>query len=141
MDTSDPRICCGQSPYNLCYKFDLILKNIIINTHMSIVFIFPTEILAHIKDYLFDYRKTFTKKILPQITPFYSTKIERILPRTSAIEVMNTGKIMFRIEYIIPWRTDFWKRFKYHQQFLEYRYLILNEGDELSQHIEGYSKS
>ena len=67
---------------------------------MTRTFILPIVILSHIKDYLFDYRKTFTKKILPQITRNYSTKIERILPRTTAIEVMNTGKIMFRIEYL-----------------------------------------
>jgi hypothetical protein len=104
---------------------------------MSRIFILPIVLLAHIKDYLFDYKKTFTKTILPQIIRYYPNRLHRILPRTSAIEVMNTGKIMFRIDYIIPGRADFWKRFKYHQQFLEYRYIILNKCDELSPHIEG----
>ena len=62
---------------------------------MARAFIFPLEILSIIKDYLFDYRKTFTKKVLPFVKQNYPIKLYCLGPKTNAIEVMDSGNCMF----------------------------------------------
>jgi len=69
---------------------------------MPIVFIFPLEILSIIKDYLFDYRKTFTKRVLPFVKQNYPIKLYGVGPITSGPEVMTSGNCLYRMYYITP---------------------------------------
>ena len=104
---------------------------------MSPVFIFPLEILSIIKDYLFDYRKTFTKTVLSLVKQNYPIKLYGMGPITSGIEAMNSGNCLYRMYYITP------KQIKasnfYVLECMEKRYVYnLNDSPNFLKSIEGF---
>ena len=104
---------------------------------MGRAFIFPLEILSIIKDYLFDYRKTFTKKVLPFVKQNYPIKLYCLGPKTNAIEVMDSGNCMFIMYYVTPKQIKF-SNF-YNLECMEKRYVYdLNNTPNFLKNIEGF---
>jgi hypothetical protein len=101
------------------------------------MYIFPLELLSIIKDYLFDYRKTFTKNVLPFIKQNYPIKLYSIGPITSALEVMNSRKCLYKMYYVTPKQIKF-SNF-YVMEDMEKRYTYnLNNTPNFLNNIEGF---
>ena len=105
---------------------------------MTRIFIFPLEILSIIKDYLFDYRTTFTKHVLPFVNQNYPVQLYCLGPKTSGVEVMNTGNCMYRLYYLT---TKQIKSKNFRLGCMEKRYVYsLNDNPNFLKNIEGFHR-
>ena len=72
------------------------------NTTCEKVFVLPLEVLSIIKDFLFDYKKPFSKYVLPIIKQNYPTTIFRTEIKTKYSYAVRTGKNIWEIMYNVP---------------------------------------
>jgi len=120
------------------------------------VFVFPFEILSIIKDFLFNYKKSFSKYILPIIKQNYPTNIYTFGPKSSAREVYRTKKCMYEIIYDVPRYekmsrekirslrlNNYWDRFGTHRYLIKERqYIYVKKNTDIINYlIKNYKDS